>query len=471
VFLRDLLGAILLAGVAAAAYRRFVARPPRRPTSGADTYAIVLLAVIGLSGILLGAAKIGSYSSFRSMVDTYAAPADAAPLEAYWVARMGTVSAAPHRPELVERGRELHEAACAACHASPRAAFVVDAVAAVLRPVSLRLDAAGGARVLWVIHFYACIVGLALLPFTKMFHLVATPISLLAAAAGDRRTADPANAATLRALHLDACTHCCACSVHCSMAVASDVYGNANVLPSEKMAALRSLRSGRALEAGELRAVQDGVCLCTSCERCTVACPSGIDLVGLWASAKEALLARGEPAYALLSPLSLRRGLSSDRLEPAAYRAAVERPRQAIASHFGTAALADRTVALQAGNGRLLAALGASSRTGGAGSCFGCKTCTTACPVVREHAEPQQALGLLPHQVVYSARLGLEGLVLGSRMLWDCLGCYQCQELCPQGVGVTDVMYQLKNVAIAQAAGLAGADRPAAAPARGGRAA
>jgi heterodisulfide reductase subunit C len=73
--------------------------------------------------------------------------------------------------------------------------------------------------------------------------------------------------------------------------------------------------------------------------------------------------------------------------------------------------------------------------------------------------------------VVYSARLGLEGLVLGSRMLWDCLGCYQCQELCPQGVGVTDVMYQLKNVAIAQAAGLAGADRPAAAPARAGRAA
>jgi heterodisulfide reductase subunit C len=56
-------------------------------------------------------------------------------------------------------------------------------------------------------------------------------------------------------------------------------------------------------------------------------------------------------------------------------------------------------------------------------------------------------------------------------MLWDCLGCYQCQELCPQGVAVTDVMYQLKNVAIAQAAGLAGADRPAAAPARAGRAA
>ena len=41
--------------------------------------------------------------------------------------------------------------------------------------------------------------------------------------------------------------------------------------------------------------------------------------------------------------------------------------------------------------------------------------------------------------------------MLGSSMLWDCLGCYQCQELCPQGVGLTDVLYELKNVAIAQA--------------------
>jgi len=33
-------------------------------------------------------------------------------------------------------------------------------------------------------------------------------------------------------------------------------------------------------------------------------------------------------------------------------------------------------------------------------------------------------------------------------MLWSCLGCYQCQEACPQGVRVTDVLYQIKNMAM-----------------------
>jgi heterodisulfide reductase subunit C len=35
-------------------------------------------------------------------------------------------------------------------------------------------------------------------------------------------------------------------------------------------------------------------------------------------------------------------------------------------------------------------------------------------------------------------------------MLWDCLTCFQCQEQCPQGVGVTDVLYELKNRATRQ---------------------
>jgi heterodisulfide reductase subunit C len=33
-------------------------------------------------------------------------------------------------------------------------------------------------------------------------------------------------------------------------------------------------------------------------------------------------------------------------------------------------------------------------------------------------------------------------------MLWACLGCYQCQDHCPQGVRITDVFYELKNIAI-----------------------
>jgi heterodisulfide reductase subunit C len=36
-------------------------------------------------------------------------------------------------------------------------------------------------------------------------------------------------------------------------------------------------------------------------------------------------------------------------------------------------------------------------------------------------------------------------------MLWDCLTCYQCQEHCPQNVEVTDILFQLKNLAVENA--------------------
>jgi heterodisulfide reductase subunit C len=75
-------------------------------------------------------------------------------------------------------------------------------------------------------------------------------------------------------------------------------------------------------------------------------------------------------------------------------------------------------------------------------------TCTSACPVVRSYADPVQVLGLLPHQIMHAAGLRLWDLILGARMLWDCLGCYQCQEHCPMSVRTADIIYELKNLAI-----------------------
>jgi heterodisulfide reductase subunit C len=49
---------------------------------------------------------------------------------------------------------------------------------------------------------------------------------------------------------------------------------------------------------------------------------------------------------------------------------------------------------------------------------------------------------------MHATNLGIRDLALGSMMLWDCVTCYQCQEHCPQGVKVTEVLYALKNVAI-----------------------
>jgi len=80
--------------------------------------------------------------------------------------------------------------------------------------------------------------------------------------------------------------------------------------------------------------------------------------------------------------------------------------------------------------------------------CFSCQNCSTVCPVVANYENPQEVLGLLPHQIMRSVGLGLKDLAFGSKMLWDCVTCYQCQEHCPQGVKVTDVLYELKNLAI-----------------------
>ncbi len=80
-------------------------------------------------------------------------------------------------------------------------------------------------------------------------------------------------------------------------------------------------------------------------------------------------------------------------------------------------------------------------------NCFVCQNCTNICPVVAVYENPEEVLGLLPHQIMTSLGLGLIDPARGNRMIWDCLTCYQCQEHCPQGVKVTDLLYELKNLA------------------------
>jgi len=70
-FLRDLFGLMVVAGVAIAVYRRFILKVPRLKTNGRDLYAILIVAVIMISGILLEGVKITSPTIFRAMVDSY----------------------------------------------------------------------------------------------------------------------------------------------------------------------------------------------------------------------------------------------------------------------------------------------------------------------------------------------------------------------------------------------------------------
>lgn len=256
------------------------------------------------------------------------------------------------------------------------------------------------------------------------------------------------NLSMVQLMELDACTHCAMCSSHCSVAIAFEGIQNINILPSEKVASIKTLASGNPLTEQEIQALQEGVYLCTNCYRCTVVCPVGIDLQNLWNKVRELLIRRGIPELTVLSPLSFYRGLMKDEAASFDYEKPLTQAREAISSQYDLLKKKDEILPLSPTDETFKGRLNLSVQAKNFSVCFGCQSCTTVCPVVAHHENPQEALGLLPHQIMHAAGLGLKDLALGSNMLWDCLTCYRCQEQCPRGVAVTDILYELKNIAI-----------------------
>lgn len=452
-FLRDFFGVLVIIGVALATYRRFILKAPRLTTTPMDTYALIILAVIMLSGISLEGAKIGSYIRYRQMVEEYAGleegEEDYKALTAFWVCEFGTVAPDLKEPfdrELIEAGRELHEMSCAGCHSKPQWGFSGFLVAKATKGIALPIDRASIPTLLWHIHFLACFIGLAYLPFSKFFHTIVSPLSLLVNSVMDRES-DPSNIATRQALEFDACMHCGNCTKRCSVGVIVEKIPNSTILPSEKLLALSHYARGK-VPGEKLRALIEGTYLCTNCHRCTEVCPAGINLEELWLAMRERLIAGDTPLFLTLSPLSYYRGLNKERIAPDHYSQPLLKAREAIQAPL--ALIKDEAVplTLTPGNRELQGRLLGSDQASSFAACFGCQTCTNVCPVVAACENPVEVLGMLPHQIMYAAGLGVKDLALGSNMLWDCLTCYQCQEQCPQGVKVTEVLYELKNLAI-----------------------
>ncbi|MCJ7616271.1 MAG: 4Fe-4S dicluster domain-containing protein [Desulfobacterales bacterium] len=453
-FLRDFFGIMVLAGLMIAVYRRFILKVPRLKSNSMDLYAIIILAVIMISGILLEGIKITSYTEFQDMVENYSGLDDEGEilaLEKLWVRDFGLVSPnvkGPIDPAIIPHSKELHNMNCVECHSSTEWAIMGYPAARLLKLIALRLDRMGGVNAFWYIHFLACFIGLAYLPFSKMFHFIASPVSLLANAVMDKDKSLPANIATRQAMELDACTHCGTCSLRCSVAVAFDKIGNSNILPSEKLVFLKTYASGKNLKENELKAIQEGIYLCTNCDRCTVVCPVGINLRELWLNVREELIQKGSPIPLVLSPFSFYRGLNRQELDSNNYSNPMSLTRNTIADKCELMKNPDEVISLTPINKEFKEKVDLSSQATTYSYCFSCQNCSTVCPVVGNYENPQEALGLLPHQIMRSVGLGLKDLAFGSKMLWDCVTCYQCQEHCPQGVKVTDVLYELKNLAI-----------------------
>ncbi len=450
-FLRDLFGTMVIVGVAMAVFRRYFLKRSRLRTGPKDHYAIIILAVIMFSGIALEGLKITSHSEFTRMVEDYAGLDDEEEiqaLEAVWVDDFGVVSPNIRRPfedDLLSVGREVHEDNCLDCHASAKWAFTGFTMAKIIKPVAVRLDQADGITILWYIHIIACFAGLAYLPFSKMFHIFSVPLSLIAGQVMDPKRSLPANILTRQMVELDACTHCGSCSLHCSAGMIYEALGNEYILPSEKITFLKKMVSGRPLDDTQMKAIQQGVYLCTNCDRCTVRCPSGIQLKELWYAVREELLAKGPPLAAILTPFSFARGLLiQQKLHADDYTLPIENAVGKVAGQFAELMKPDVAIPLNTQSPKDRQPI-LKDRT--FSHCFSCQSCTTVCPVVGNYDQPEQVLGLLPHQIMACLGLGLTQMAAGAKMIWDCLTCYKCQENCPQEVEVCDLLFDLKNVA------------------------
>ena len=439
-FLRNLMGVMVFAGVIVAIIRRVRNARLKATTNRMDIYAIAILAVIMISGFLLESVQIISEPIFDEMVYDYMEPEDpeeVEPLKVYWAKEYGVVFRQldmADDPEAMEEGLELHEESCMECHDRPQSAFVSYPLAKILSPLGVALSSIRFDTVLWYVHFLACFIGLAYLPFSRFFHIISSPLSLLANGLAEKKNGITAGTHVRRAMALDACTHCGTCSAHCSVEPVFRILGNRDILPSEKLTDTFKMAGTKELNRNALTTLSDGSFICTDCYRCTTLCPAGIDLQDLWhAGRKQLMESEAKSPYKRLRDLTEVKGPKHDTGPPVA-------------------------LSIPCSKTKLPPPLADSSTFT---ACFKCQTCTNACPVVALYDHPGRDLDLLPHQIMHTLGLGCTDMAMEAAMTWDCVTCYQCQEQCPQNVQVTDILYSLKNLAWQRHTG---ADRPVSQP-------
>ncbi len=74
--------------------------------------------------------------------------------------------------------------------------------------------------------------------------------------------------------------------------------------------------------------------------------------------------------------------------------------------------------------------------------CFHCAKCTSGC-------EAHKILELEPHKIVALLKRGLIDEMVNSDIIWTCMSCFKCWERCPQKVAPVEILFALKNLAVA----------------------
>jgi heterodisulfide reductase subunit C len=75
--------------------------------------------------------------------------------------------------------------------------------------------------------------------------------------------------------------------------------------------------------------------------------------------------------------------------------------------------------------------------------CIQCGTCSGSCPL-------NHLMDHTPREIFALIRDGDMNAVLTSNTPWFCVSCYHCMPRCPREIPVTDIMYLLKQMSVAQ---------------------
>lgn len=83
-------------------------------------------------------------------------------------------------------------------------------------------------------------------------------------------------------------------------------------------------------------------------------------------------------------------------------------------------------------------------------SCLQCGCCTGGCTGL-------EGMDYSPRQVIQLIKLGDRQKLLNSSVIWLCASCHICEDRCPAGISIPDIMDTLREMAVCGQIGLANA--------------
>jgi len=75
--------------------------------------------------------------------------------------------------------------------------------------------------------------------------------------------------------------------------------------------------------------------------------------------------------------------------------------------------------------------------------CLQCGSCGGSCPSSAD-------MEFTPRTLIAMINAGQRDAVLAANTMWACVSCYSCTTRCPQEIPITDIVYTLKRIAIAE---------------------